>query len=91
MCNPYYLEKYLCQFMIIFYQGLFGDSISEEYQIYANMVFEKINLKMKSKWWYINVKLENIKGVFMDWKKSKHEDWNTGKTNKKFIILDRKY
>ena len=29
--------------MIIFYQGLFGDSISEEYQIYANMVFEKIN------------------------------------------------
>ena len=43
ICNPYYLEKYLCQFMIIFYQGLFGDSISEEYQIYANMVFEKIN------------------------------------------------
>ena len=43
ICNPYYLEKYLCQFMIIFYQGLFGDSINEEYHIYANKVFEKIN------------------------------------------------
>ena len=37
------LLQYLCQFMIIFFQGLFGDSINEEYQVYANMVFEKIN------------------------------------------------
>ncbi|XP_028785240.1 uncharacterized protein LOC114741155 [Neltuma alba] len=42
LCNPCYLKEYLCQFQNIFHKGFFGTALENEYQIYSDMIFRKI-------------------------------------------------